>query len=84
MLEQLQVARGENTSEIRIPMDRSDVSEYVGLSLAAVSRSFASLASRGIIKGLNRHHLKIVDRDGFEKIVAGGTVQRSGRKPSRK
>jgi CRP-like cAMP-binding protein len=84
MLEQLQVARGEDTSEIHIPMDRSDIGEYVGMSLATVSRSLASLASRGIIKSIDRHHLKIVDRDGFEKIVAGGTVRRSGRRVPRK
>ena len=80
MLEQLQVARGEDTSEIRIPMDRSDIGEYVGMSLSAVSRSFASLASRGIIKSKNRHYLKIADRDAFEKIVASRRVRRRGRR----
>ena len=53
-------------------MDRSDIGEYVGMSLSAVSRSFASLASRGIIKAKNRHYLNIVDRDAFEMIVAIG------------
>ena len=84
MLEQLQVARSEDTSEVHIPMERSDIGEYVGMSLAAVSRAFASLASHGIIKSSDRHHLKIVDRDAFEKIVAGGTAQRSGRRVPRK
>ncbi len=80
MLEQLHVARGEDTDEIHIPMDRSDIGEYVGLSLAAVSRSFASLASRGIIKSKDRHRLKIVDRDALEKIVAGVEVRRRVRR----
>ena len=84
MLEQLQVARGEDTGEIRIPMDRSDIGEYVGMSLSAVSRSFASLASRGIIKTKNRHYLNIVDRDAFEMIVASGKVRRGGRRATRK
>ena len=84
MLEQLQVARGEDTGEIRIPMDRSDISEYVGMSLSAVSRSFASLASHGIIKTKNRHYLNIVDRGAFEKIVATGKVRRGGRRAPRK
>jgi CRP/FNR family transcriptional regulator len=65
-------------------MERSDIGEYVGMSLAAVSRAFASLASRGIIKSSDRHYLKIVDRDAFEKIVASGIVQRSGRRVPRK
>ena len=59
MLEQLQVARSEDTSEVHIPMERSDIGEYVGMSLAAVSRSFASLASHGIIKSSDRHHLRL-------------------------
>jgi len=85
MLEQHQVARGEDAKEIRIPMNRSDIAEYVGMSLAAVSRSFASLVSRGIVKNGDRHHLRIIDRDAFEKIVAGGTVRRSGRRaPSKR
>jgi CRP-like cAMP-binding protein len=84
MLEQLQVARGGETSEIDIPMDRSDIAEYAGISLAAVSRSFATLASRGIIKIKDRHHLTIIDHGEFEKIVAGGTVRRSGRRAARK
>ena len=84
MLEQLQVARGEEASEIHIPMDRSDIGEYVGISLEAVSRSFASLASRGIIKSKDRHHLKIVDRDALEKTVASGKVRRGGRRATGK
>jgi CRP/FNR family transcriptional regulator len=84
MLEQLQAARGADTSQIHIPMDRSDIGEYVGMSLAAVSRSFARLTSHGIIKSIDRHRLKIVDRDGFAKIIAGGTVRRSGRRLPKK
>jgi CRP/FNR family transcriptional regulator len=84
MLEQLQVARGEDTSEIHIPMNRSDIGEFVGMSLGAVSRSFASLASRGIIKSKNRHYLKVIDRDAFEKMVASGKVRRTGRRAARK
>ena len=84
MLEQLQVARGEDASEIHIPMNRSDIAEYVGMSLAAASRSFASLGLHGIIKSNDRHHLKIVDRDAFEKIVASRKVGRGDRRAARK
>ncbi len=69
MLEQLQIAKGERTSEIYLPMDRSDIAEYIGVTLAAVSRAFASLTSRGIIKLRNRAHVGIVDRAGFDKLA---------------
>jgi CRP-like cAMP-binding protein len=69
-MEQLQAARSEPTSEIYLPMDRSDISEYVGMSLPAVSRAFLSLATSGIIRVRNRRHVKIVDRQAFERLAA--------------
>jgi len=69
LLEQLQTARGERTSEIYLPMDRSDIGEYVGMTLAAVSRAFRTLTARGIVKVRERRHVKIVDRGAFEKIA---------------
>ena len=69
LIEQLQIARGEPTFEIHLPMDRSDISEYIGITLPAVSRAFRSLTEQGIIKVRNREHVRIVDRSAFEKIV---------------
>lgn len=74
MLEQLENSRGEATAEIYIPMGRSDIADYVGMSLPAVSRTFASLVKRGIIANRDRHHVKITDRAAFESIVAAGKL----------
>jgi CRP/FNR family transcriptional regulator, anaerobic regulatory protein len=68
-LEQLQGARGEKTAEIYLPMSRSDIGEYIGTTLAAVSRAFRTLTARGIIKVRDRRHVKIVDRNTFDKIT---------------
>ena len=43
-------ARDEPTTEIYLPMNRSDIGEYVGMSLEAVSRAFRGLTATGIIK----------------------------------
>src|SRR5476649_2686127 len=48
LLEQLQAARGELITEIYLPMSRSEIGEYVGMSLEAVSRAFRGLTTRGI------------------------------------
>jgi hypothetical protein len=40
------------------------------MSLAAVSRGFQSLESRGIIKFGDRRHVKIVDRKAFEELAS--------------
>ena len=68
MLEHLQGDRNEPTNEIYLPMDRSDISEYVGASLSAISRAFRTLSAKGILKVRNRRHVKIIDRAAFEPI----------------
>ena len=60
--------------EIYLPMDRSDIADYVGMSLAAVSRGFRDLAARRVVKIRARRHVKIVDRKAFEKLA--GEVRR--------
>jgi CRP/FNR family transcriptional regulator len=70
LLENLQAGRGERTTEIYLPMNRSDIGEYLGMSLEAVSRAFRVLTTRGVIKNRDRRHLKIADRSTFDKIAA--------------
>lgn len=84
MLEQLQVGKGHSAPEIYVPMDRSDIAEYVGLSLAAVSRTFRNLVARGVIKTRNRRHVNVVDRAAFEKIAGGDSARRTGGRMTRR
>lgn len=67
--EHIQSANGA-LPEIYLPMDRSDIADYVGMSLAAVSRGFHDLAARRVIKIRDRRHVKIIDRAAFEKLAA--------------
>jgi CRP/FNR family transcriptional regulator, anaerobic regulatory protein len=69
--EHVQSANGK-LPEIYLSMDRSDIADYVGMSLAAVSRGFRDLAARGVIKIRDRRHVKIIDRKAFDKL-AGDT-----------
>lgn len=69
LFEQLQIAKGEPVADIHLPMDRTDVGEYIGITPPAVSRAFRTLTTRGIISVRDRHHVRIVDRTGFEKIA---------------
>jgi CRP/FNR family transcriptional regulator, anaerobic regulatory protein len=68
-IEQLQMAKAEQTAEIYLPMDRSDIGEYIGTTLSAVSRAFRTLTTRGVIKVRDRVHVRIVDRDAFDNIA---------------
>ena len=77
MIEQLKIARGEQTAEIALPMDRSDIAKYTGLTLPAVSRAFRNLTTRAIIKVRDRRHVSIIDHTTFDKI-AGDPIEPTG------
>ena len=69
MLEQ-RGSDSKQASPISMPMSRSDVASYLGLSLEAVSRATSTLARRETISFIDRHTVRIVDRCRFDKLVA--------------
>jgi CRP/FNR family transcriptional regulator, anaerobic regulatory protein len=70
LLEQHQDACGERGADIYLPMNRSEIGDYVGMSLEAVSRAFRTLTARGIVKSRDRRHLVIADRNALKAISA--------------
>ncbi len=70
MLETYQDGQEQVTQEVYLPMTRSDIGAYVGISPEAVSRSFRDLVSRGAITFRDRRHLKIIDRAQLEAVIA--------------
>jgi CRP-like cAMP-binding protein len=70
MLEQLELAKGGSVNEIHLPMSRSDIAEYVSTSLAAISRAFRTLTTRGVLQVRDRQHVRIIDRRAFEKLTS--------------
>ena len=74
LLEQHQLARELATHTIEIPMSRSDIADYVGMSAEAVSRSFRTMVSRGIVEFVNHRAVKILDATRLEALIAHPTV----------
>jgi CRP/FNR family transcriptional regulator len=71
-LQELHQSTSEQESdEIYLPMTRSDIADFAGISLPATSRAFRELTSRGIITFLDRQHLQVIDRAGFERLAQG-------------
>lgn len=68
LLEHLQSAESPG-GEIYLPMGRSDIADYVGMSLAAVSRGFRTMMVRHIVKIRDRRHVTVVDRRAFDKLL---------------
>jgi CRP/FNR family transcriptional regulator len=71
--EHLQIIRGQSASEIYLPMDRSSIAAYLGLTLAALSRAFRTLATKKIMSSRSRHHVKILNREAFNTLADAGS-----------
>ncbi len=69
-LSMLEERRPDAGPAIDLPMTRSDMANYLGLSLEAVSRATTALTERRIVTFIGRHSAKVVDRARFDKLVA--------------
>ena len=56
--------------DIALPMSRSDIANYLGLSLEAVSRASRRLELQGMVEFIGRHEVRILDRQRFEALAA--------------
>ena len=54
---------------IFLPMKRSEIGDYLGLTPAAVSRAFRTLVLKKIISDQDLHHVKIVNRNALYRIA---------------
>ena len=72
-------ARGIAEGAIDLPMNRSEIADYLGLSLETVSRQFTKLKSSGHIRIEHNNEITIRDLDGLTEI-AEGTVPASPRR----
>ncbi|HXE80102.1 MAG TPA: Crp/Fnr family transcriptional regulator [Vicinamibacterales bacterium] len=55
--------------EIALTMTRSDIADYLGLSLEAVSRAGRELRDSGLVEFTGRSRARILDRERFERLV---------------
>lgn len=65
----LQSAAGYAAEQIFLPMSRTEIGDYVGLSLGAVSRGFRELVERGIISSTTRRHVKILEPNALRHVA---------------
>jgi CRP-like cAMP-binding protein len=70
MLDRSREARDGGSGEIYLPMSRTDIADYIGFSLAVVSRSFRTLAAHHLISFRDRRHLLIIDHAGLASLIA--------------
>jgi CRP/FNR family transcriptional regulator len=56
-------------SSIPLPMTRSDIADFLGLSLETVSRAAAELERRGLVRFKTRHLALVLDEARLAKLV---------------
>ena len=61
-----------HANEIRLPMTRSEIADYVGLTIETVSRTFSLFRKDGKIAVPAQDLVVILDRVWLEKLAAGG------------
>ncbi|MCC7427561.1 MAG: helix-turn-helix domain-containing protein [Alphaproteobacteria bacterium] len=73
MLARGQERRGEKVDPVHLPMSRTDIGDYLGLTIETVSRTLSSLRKAGaiVMEGTDRVHLK--HRDRLEEVAAAMT-----------
>jgi CRP/FNR family transcriptional regulator len=57
--------------EIALPMGRSDIADYLGLTTETVSRTFTKLKTEGLIALPTTYRVEIRDRDQLEDFASG-------------
>ncbi len=62
---------GADVLEVDLPMTRSDIADYLGLTIETVSRTLTKLKQDGLIALPVPNRLKIRDRDQLQELAAG-------------
>lgn len=88
LLARADLVRGTGGSSY-LPMSRSDIADFVGLTIEAVSRAFSMLDRLKIVTFVDRHHFHVLDRDRLEALANGAvasevTPKRETRTPKRR
>lgn len=69
----LSFARRQATGEgavVALPMSRSDIADYLGLTIETVSRSFRAVVDEGLIQLTDRHHYRVLQPDRLRQVAA--------------
>jgi CRP/FNR family transcriptional regulator len=71
LLDRREKVTDRKQTAIDLPMSRSDIADYLGLTKETVSRVLALLKRRGLIRLLALDRVEILDRDGLSELAEG-------------
>lgn len=71
LLKRAEKAAGRSEQMIDLPMSRADIADYLGLTKETVSRMFADLKGRRLIRLDALDRVEVIDRNALGAIAAG-------------
>ena len=72
MLARRNARKGLDVTTLNLPMTRSDIGDYLGLTIETVSRTFTKLKAMGLIELAQCTTVRIVDLGAIEGLAEGG------------
>lgn len=69
---QRRARQGLDPAVIALPMTRTDIADYLGLTIETVSRCFTKLRGEGLIATPDPHTVRLLDRRRLDLLAAAG------------
>ena len=71
MLSRAAVRRGQKENPVSVPMSRTDIGDYLGLTTETVSRTFTQLKKSGLIALQSGSKVELARRAALEELAEG-------------
>ena len=62
---------GKDATKFELPMTRTDIGDFLGLTIETVSRTFTKLKAMAVIELPQTNEVKVIDMDALENLAAG-------------
>ena len=62
---------GRDPAMLELPMTRSDIGDFLGLTIETVSRTFTKLRAMGLIELVHSSEVKLIDIDALKSLADG-------------
>ena len=71
MLSDAAIRHGQPGDPVFLPMSRSDIADYLGLTVETVSRTLTQLKTEGLIRLLDEKQIRLSKADALREIASG-------------
>ncbi len=71
MLSRRQAQRAQPENPIAVPMSRTDIGDYLGLTTETVSRTITSLKTSNVIRAISGGRIEMTDPDHLRDMAEG-------------